>query len=178
MFSRRTVLLACSPARPLAATPPCAPTRPASGMSGFWIRQVSFVRACKRTSRTVVHDIQGLEGALVSGPPDQCCPVRPRPADPPCAEFGFWIRAVVVVEIIDSRERSGSRRSKTPEAGALKTPVSKYVAQVAVGAERARGCGGRSAAARALGGAAGALGGASDRVGARIGCPLVGPLFS
>ena len=54
----------------------------------------------------------------------------------------------------------------------------QQVAQVAVGAERARGCGGRSAAARALGGAAGALGGASDRVGARIGSPPVGPHFS
>ena len=32
---------------------------------------------------------------------------------------------VVVVLVVDPRERSGSRRSNTPEAGALKTPVSK-----------------------------------------------------
>ena len=30
---------------------------------------------------------------------------------------------VVVVVVVDPRERSGSPRSKTPEAGALKTPV-------------------------------------------------------
>jgi len=54
----------------------------------------------------------------------------------------------------------------------------QQVAQFAVGAERSRGCGGRSAAARALGGAKEALGGASDRVGARIGSPPVGPHFS
>ena len=39
---RRTVLLASSPARPSLANPPCAPTRFASGMSGFWTRQVMF----------------------------------------------------------------------------------------------------------------------------------------
>ena len=32
-----TVMLASSPARPRPATPPCAPSRRASGMSGFWI---------------------------------------------------------------------------------------------------------------------------------------------
>ena len=37
---RRTSLLAPSPARLRPATPPCAPTRSARGMSGFWIRQV------------------------------------------------------------------------------------------------------------------------------------------
>ena len=37
---RRTVLLASSPARPRPATPMCAPTRRARGMSGFWTRQV------------------------------------------------------------------------------------------------------------------------------------------
>ena len=40
MFPRRTSLLAPSPARLRPATPPCAPTRSARGMSGFWIRQV------------------------------------------------------------------------------------------------------------------------------------------
>ena len=61
-------------------------------------------------------------------------------------------------------------------SGALKTPVSKYVAQVAVCAgARLRG---RSVAAGALARAAGALGGASDRVGARIGSPPVGQHFS
>ena len=40
LLARRTVLLASSPARPHPATPPCAPTRPARGMSGFRTRQV------------------------------------------------------------------------------------------------------------------------------------------
>ena len=39
---RRTVLLASNPARPRPATPPCAPTRPARGMSGFWTQQVKL----------------------------------------------------------------------------------------------------------------------------------------
>ena len=38
--SGRTVLLASSPARTRPATPPCASTRPARGMSAFWNRQV------------------------------------------------------------------------------------------------------------------------------------------
>ena len=87
------------------------------------------------------------------------------------------------------RPRVGARRRRSPagkcrgsayeDAGSGRAEDARQqVAQVAVGAERARGCGGRSAAARALGGAAGALGGASDRVGARIGSPPVGPHFS
>ena len=40
LFPGRTVLLAPSPARPRPAAPPCAPTRPARGMSGFWTRQL------------------------------------------------------------------------------------------------------------------------------------------
>ena len=40
LFPRRTVLWANGPARLRPATPPCAPTRPACGMSGFWTRQV------------------------------------------------------------------------------------------------------------------------------------------
>ena len=43
MFRGRTVLLASSLARPRPATPPGAPTRPARGMSGFWIRQVIII---------------------------------------------------------------------------------------------------------------------------------------
>ena len=41
LSSRRPDLLAPSPARPRLAAMPCAPTRPARGMSGFWTRQVS-----------------------------------------------------------------------------------------------------------------------------------------
>ena len=40
LFPGRTVLLAYSPARPRPATPPCALSRRASGMSGFWLQQV------------------------------------------------------------------------------------------------------------------------------------------
>ena len=40
LFPWRTVLLAPNLARPCPAAPPGAPTRPARGMSGFWIRQV------------------------------------------------------------------------------------------------------------------------------------------
>ena len=36
----RTVLSASRPAQPRTAAPPCAPTRPARGMSGSWTRQV------------------------------------------------------------------------------------------------------------------------------------------
>jgi len=88
------------------------------------------------------------------------------------------VQDVVVVVAVDPRvgPRVGSAFE---DAGSGRAEDARQqVAQVAVGAERARGCGGRSAAARALGGAAGALGGASDRVGARIGSPPVGPLFS
>ena len=40
LFPRGTILVANSPARPRPATPPCAPTQPARGMSGFGTRQV------------------------------------------------------------------------------------------------------------------------------------------
>ena len=43
VFPGRTVLLAPNPARPSPAAPPGAPTRPARGMSGFWIRQVDVI---------------------------------------------------------------------------------------------------------------------------------------
>ena len=42
MFSRRTILLASSPAGPRPAKPPCVPSRRASGMSWFWVRQFPF----------------------------------------------------------------------------------------------------------------------------------------
>ena len=86
----------------------------------------------------------------------------------------------VVVVVVAVDPRVGPRvGSAFEDAGSGRAEDARQqVAQVAVGAERARGCEGRSAAARALGGAAGALGGASDRVDARIGSPPVGPLFS
>ena len=46
VFPDRTGLLASNPERPRPATPPCAPTRPARCMSGFWIRQVTYGFAC------------------------------------------------------------------------------------------------------------------------------------
>ena len=42
MSPRGRILLAFSPARPRPATPLCAPTRPARGMSVFWTRQFGF----------------------------------------------------------------------------------------------------------------------------------------
>ena len=43
MFSRRTVLLVFSPAQTRPATPPCAPTRTACSVSGFWTRQLAVL---------------------------------------------------------------------------------------------------------------------------------------
>ena len=52
--SRRTVLLAASLARPRPVSSPCAATRPARGMSGFWTRQVFFLReTCLKIALTV-----------------------------------------------------------------------------------------------------------------------------
>ena len=85
---------------------------------------------------------------------------------------------VVVVVVVAVDPRVGPRvGSAFEDAGSGRAEDARQqVAQVAVrGESRLRGC---SAAARALGGAAGALGDASDRVGARIGSPPVGPLFS
>ena len=50
MSPARIVLSAPNPARPRPAGPPCAPTRPARGMSGFWVRQVihGLIRLCFR----------------------------------------------------------------------------------------------------------------------------------
>ena len=42
LFPGRIVLLTLNLALPLSAAPPTSPTRPARGMSGFWIRQVYF----------------------------------------------------------------------------------------------------------------------------------------
>ena len=54
LFPGRIVLLAPNLARPRPAAPPGAPTRPARGMSGFWIRQVEKIchdhyRLCGRS---------------------------------------------------------------------------------------------------------------------------------
>ena len=41
LFPGRTVLSASRPDRPRPVAPPCAPSRPACGMFGFWNRQVA-----------------------------------------------------------------------------------------------------------------------------------------
>ena len=52
LFPGRIILLAPNLARPRPAAPPGAPTRPARGMSGFWIRQVVYnTRPCLITPR-------------------------------------------------------------------------------------------------------------------------------
>ena len=150
MSPRRTVILANSPARPRPATPPCAPTRSACGMSGFWTRQVrirlfvlsgghsgQFSRcAGGQEIRTVFSIRWRARERDVSGPDRRngvpSYPAPPRSAARPCPAptrpargvSEFWVRQVVVV-VVDLQEGSGSRRSKTPEVGALKTPVSK-----------------------------------------------------
>ena len=88
LFPRRTVLLANSPARPRPATPPCAPTRPARGMSGFWARQVRYELDCSCFRKDVQDSVLDLlegkrEGYLRAGS-TQRRPVLPCPASPRC----------------------------------------------------------------------------------------------
>ena len=80
------------------------PSRTARGMSWFWTRPLSFVRACDETFRTVAHNALGAKGAVVSpanrpaGVPPWLAP--PHPAALPCAAppqpargvSRFWIR--------------------------------------------------------------------------------------
>ena len=49
MSPGRTLLSASSPAQPRPAVPPCAPTRAARGMSGFWTRQVTGAMGALRS---------------------------------------------------------------------------------------------------------------------------------
>ena len=68
---------------------PGAPTRPARGMSGFWIRQVglhriSFVRASEESSRTVFSIRWKARGRVVSWP-DRPDGVPSYSAPPPLA---------------------------------------------------------------------------------------------
>ena len=91
MSPGRIVLSTSSPDRPRPAVLPCASTRPARGMSGFWIRQVvlhriSIVRASEGSFRTLVLDASeglGAKGMVVSwanrpvGTPS--CPATIRP---------------------------------------------------------------------------------------------------
>ena len=105
MFPRRTGLLAPNPARHRPAVPPGAPTRPARGMSGFWIRQVRirlFVLP-KSRSEQCSRFAGGQKGGFYPGRIDLTAsrPNQPRPAPPPrrapprpdrpviCPGFGF-----------------------------------------------------------------------------------------
>ena len=106
LFPGGIILLAPNLARPSLAAPPGAPTRPASGMSGFWIRQVglhriSLVRASGETFKRRVFDALESAGKDCSlGEqfcwqtvlPDPTPPPRRAPRrDPPvvCPGFGF-----------------------------------------------------------------------------------------
>ena len=103
MFPGRIILLAPNLARPFPAAPPGAPTRPACGMSGFWIQQVglhriSVVCACEESFSTIAFYPRegkrcgGLLGAstrrrpVPPGPAPPCCPAvrRPDPTRPLC----------------------------------------------------------------------------------------------
>ena len=51
----RTIPSASRSARPRPAAPPCAPTRPARGMSGFWTRQVQiYISRCLEGAMSIV----------------------------------------------------------------------------------------------------------------------------
>ena len=93
------------PAPPRPAAPPCAaPTRPARGVSGFWLRQVSFVRSSEKTFKTMFSIPWKASGKVVFKPgrPDEIpfYPALPSFATPPCAASTrpahsvseFWIR--------------------------------------------------------------------------------------
>ena len=79
LFPWRTVLLASSSARPCPATPLCPPPRCASGMFGFWIRQVLI--ACKTNKDVCLHGIRTGRLSILRVPvlplcPAIRCPVR------------------------------------------------------------------------------------------------------
>ena len=101
----------------------------------------------------------------------------------PCKPFsckacpGKDVQDVIVVIVIINPPPGAAGWSAFENAGSGRAEDARQqLSQFAVrGESRLRG---RSAAARALGGAAGALGSASDRVGARIGSPPVRPHFS
>ena len=99
LFSSRIILLAPNLARPCPAAPPGAPTRPARGMSGFWIRQVShrftLSSVCSCLPR-IVQDSCPRSPVVQDGTRDgypwtnrpvgvPSCPAPPCPATPPCA---------------------------------------------------------------------------------------------
>ena len=81
MSPGRIVLSASRPARPRPAASSFAPTRPALGMSGFWVRQV---RSSGENFRRRVFDAsEGTGDACLLG--EMFCrrPVLPCPAPPP-----------------------------------------------------------------------------------------------
>ena len=92
MSPGRNILSASHPARPRPAARPCALTRPARGMSGFWIRQVLafslhrilLVRDSGETLRRRVFDaLGGTRDACLLGELFCRRPVLPGPAAPP-----------------------------------------------------------------------------------------------
>ena len=107
MSPGRSVLSVSRTAQPRPAAPPCAPTRPARGMSGFWTRQVyiGFPLFVLPEIHPGGHSsiVWRVRGAVSPGRtvPSASCAARPRPApssrralpraDPPGGCTGFGI---------------------------------------------------------------------------------------
>ena len=100
-WATRSVGVPSCPTPPSPAAPPCAaPTRPACGISWFWIRQVglhkvSFVRASEETFRTVVYGAPegGRDGCILREPTRRHL-VLPRTALPLRRALPWYVRVL------------------------------------------------------------------------------------
>ena len=134
MFLTRTILLANSLARPRPATPPCAPTGHARGMSGFWTRQVVFLNEHPSVFRRVLDalestrkdcslgahwKVRGRIGPLAhSSVGEQSCPTPPRqPAVRPVATHPWYVRVLDSTRGALLRDPTGQFPLSNPKPG-------------------------------------------------------------